>query len=226
MIERIFRSKEYIEGRPKIAAIIAGFQGKIGQFEQARSDLQKAGYDVVIYDYPDGVLTDGSIKKPLELGYQITEHFNNIADSYQTRLYSGVSMGGAFGIDMQRNSKIEVEPGIYAGTLGNLSWGIWHQPAFLPIKRAYRRNGYKEEDLRTAWAPFYEPTNASFVVVLGSRDYFVRYKPTTQMYENWEDATIKILTKNMGHARIINWFTYHVPEMLEVSRAIASNKAQ
>lgn len=90
-----FRTREYGESNNSVAAsLVAGFTGKITDFETAARSLLVCGHDVVAYEYDNDVLLAGDATLLPQLIADISNDFQLRAREHPIHRHAGASLGG------------------------------------------------------------------------------------------------------------------------------------
>lgn len=227
-----FRAREYGDGESQVmASVVAGFDGKIDQFEPAINALLASGHDVVAYEYDNDILTAGHAELLPNTIAAIGRDFAYRATDHQIHRHTGASMGGGLAWNLQKRSS-EVLPGLYAAAGTDVAALVMRNLPFravvrychkVDVRREFLRHGMDEADLRSAWSEIHRPPTSPFAVVWGGRDYIVRSKEVDRVIKKWDAAgqsyTSRILPR-LGHTGVIKWFTGNIPAMLDLAEPL------
>lgn len=220
-----FRSKEVMTpGNDKIAAVISGLGGKIEQCDPAIETLVQGEYDVVAYEYDDAVLTAGHAEFVPQLMDDIGAHFAERAEGYSYKRYVGGSWGFAIGLNLQRADHDNALPGLFAAGGVDTARVIAHNPIFLPVRRAYSRNGWDETSLREYWGPLHASPESDFVVVLGALDHLIHYREAMNRFRQWDQNGTNLAVETLwlsGHRGAINFLNNNIVHMNWLARQIS-----
>lgn len=226
-----FRCQEYAEGNPAAASIVAGFDGNRFTYEPAARALLARGYDVYTYDYDNDVLLAGDPMLLPGLIGEIRADFETRAQDAEVHRHLGKSLGCGIAWNLQKDSSVEVKPGLYAAGGIDVARLLMHNIVFqglirkfhkVNIKDAYNRNGYGEDDLRAIWADIQTPPQTGFVLALGGLDPVIppwQIRPRVRQWQH-EGITMHVTTiRHLGHTGMKKWLIGHIPHMLELSRS-------
>ncbi len=224
-----FRIREFGNGNSSTAvALVAGFDGKIVDFEQTARDLVGRGNDVIAYDYePDALISGDPELLPAMIG-DISNDFLGRTSEYARRRYAGASMGAGVCFNMQRADE-KALPGIYGGAGCDTAHLVMSNLLFRGLVRAFHHGidpkkefelkGYGEADLWEIWKDLHVPPPSGFAVALGGMDFIVRTREVMPKIETWKtDINIQVhLLRRLGHTGVIKWFADNAPFMLDLA---------
>lgn len=223
-----YRSREFGDGNsPEAVALIAGFTGKIVDFEQAARHLEASGKDVIAYEYDNDVFLAGEGAILPELIKDLSADFLSRTKDHEKHRYAGASLGGGIGWNMQKDCS-NAEPGLFAAIGADVAHLVMGNRVFRKVVKAFHkvdtrkqfeRNGYTKADLFAEWEHLHTPPITGFVVALGGLDYMIRRREVMPKFREWqEDIDISIIVqRKLGHAGIIKWFAANTPVMLELA---------
>jgi len=227
-----FRAREYGEGHNQImASVVAGFDGKIEQFEPAIQALMDSGHDVVAYEYDNDLLTAGRAELLPDTIAAIGQDFARRAAEYKVHRHVGASLGAGLAWNLQKQSA-EVMPGLYAAASISVATLVMRNAPFravvryfhkVDVRKEFLRHGTDEVDLRVAWSEIHQPPASPFAVVWGGRDYIVRPKEVGNVVKRWDAAGQRYASRMLarkGHTGVIKWFTNNVPAMINLAETL------
>lgn len=230
-----FSHREYGEGHGTNAvALIAGFDGRINDFDRTARDLVCAGNDVVVYKYDTSIFLEGDARLLPSLIEDLSQDFLARTRGHPTHQYAGASIGGGIGWNMQKRSP-DAQPGLYAAIGADVAHAVMSNPLFRGVvrlvhkvdpRKQFERNGYTEADLFEEWKELHAPPITGFAVALGGMDYVIRQREVIPKFNKWKESIgISIITKRrLGHAGIIKWFTENTPTMLDLAQEVNTAK--
>lgn len=222
-----FTAVEYGDGdNEEVVALVTGFAGKVGDVEQAATDLVATGRDAVVYTYHPRILLAGDPELLPDFIDTLSTDFLNRTPEHVRRRFGGVSLGGAIAAGMQKEYATP-ERGLLAATGVDAAHLVMENPAFglmvravhhINIRRVYERNGYTLSDLRERWHDVQVPPQTPFTIAVGGLDYIVQQREIMPKLQAWkrENSDIRIIRKPwLGHNGTIKWFNRNIGSMLE-----------
>lgn len=235
MSDVLYQVAEYGSGNEESVALVAGFDGRLGQLDQAARDLEGSGRDVVVYAYNKDVLLEGDGKLLLDTTAALSRDFLNRTCDHQRRRFGGVSLGAAFAAGMEK-AEPSPEPGLYAASGIDAAKLVMANRLFqamvrvvhgVDIRRAYERRGYTLADLQEEWRKLQEPPTAPFKVVLGGLDYVVRTREVLPKIAAWRATNnITVIHKPLyGHNGVIKWFGANILSVLDLEASTQTAKS-
>jgi hypothetical protein len=215
----------------EIVALVAGFGNKPGEFNRAASELARLGIDSVVYTYEPRVFLDGDASLLPALIDDIYEDFSAKSQGHQKRRYSGVSLGGAIAVNMQKRDE-SPEPGLFAATGDDAAKLIMHNPWFraavmlfhhVDVKKAFTRHGHNYDTLYQEWSDIHVPPDTGFTMALGGKDKLIREQTVVAKIDTWReqhpDRQVNVVTKRrLGHSAMISWFDHHIEQLADFNR--------
>lgn len=179
MGEVAFRCREYAGGNPAAASIVAGFGGDRIEFEPAALALLSRGYDVYTYDYDSSVLLESDPTLLPQLIREMKSDFEARTFDIPVYRHVGASLGCGIAWNFQKDSRADVEPGIYSAGGTDVARLIMRNHVFREIiklchkqdiKKVYIKNDFTEADLRAHWAEVHVPPDNGIVLALSDAD--------------------------------------------------------
>lgn len=212
----------------EIVALVAGFGNKPGEFNRAANELARRGIDSVVYTYEPRVFLGGDASLLPALIDDIYEDFSDKSANHQKRRYSGVSLGGAIAVNMQKRDE-SPELGLFAATGDDAAKLIMDNPWFraavmlfhhADVKKAFTRNGYNYQTLRQEWDEIHNPPETGFTMALGGKDKLIREQTVVAKIDTWReqhpDRQVNLVTKRrLGHSAMISWFDKHIEQLAD-----------
>ncbi|MFZ2544560.1 MAG: hypothetical protein WAW80_01145 [Candidatus Saccharimonadales bacterium] len=221
-----YTATEYGSGKGDEAiALVAGFAGPISDLEQAAIDLADTGRDAVVYTYDPGILLEGDGELLPNIIPVINDDFLGRTSNHSRHRFSGVSLGGAIAIGMQKLHP-NPEHGLYAATGIDAASLVMKHRLFgamimavhkVDIVRAFRRNGYTLADLKSKWQDVQIPPDTAFTIALGGMDNIIHQRKMARQVSEWhnQNPDIQIVSKRwLGHTGTIKWFNNNITSLL------------
>lgn len=232
MVHAEFEAHEYGEGNGQVAAsLVIGFAGERQEFEPAVEALSTTGHDMVLYTYPNDVITagDGEILPNLIRG--IGQDFQTKMKDYAVHRHTGVSIGGGIAWNMQKSSP-NVMPGLFAAAGADATWLVFRNRIFraivkhvwkVDVKKEFLLHGWDEASLRKRWEEAHVPPVTSCALALGGLDYATRYREMMPKIKQLQAQGLDIITIVKywrGHTGMKKWFINNIPTMIAAADGI------
>jgi len=150
--QKNFRVQERLVDSDKVVFVFTGMLTKIWQYKPFIKRLNKAGYSVIIYDYPSRIVHDANINEWYQLIESLMKDVQNriinLKEMNAKHFYAyGYSMGT---IIAQKLTQIttEITHVILNLPYGDLAKNIWTSPRTRRARKSLKKQGITMEQLR------------------------------------------------------------------------------
>ncbi len=207
-----YRVQECLIDSDKVVFVFTGMLTKIWQYRFFIKRLNKAGYSVVIYDYPSRLVHDAKFEEWLEF-------FDVLVDDAQKRINEfrqdgvrafyayGYSMGTLVAHKLARETP-DIHHVILNLTYGDVAANVWISPRTRKAKKNLLKRGVSIEELRQNVASFDPIVNVKglkgkkVLLHLAKRDRILHYPITKETKAAFEQAGLNMQyfeNRYLGH---------------------------
>ncbi len=207
-----FRFQENLVDSDKVVFVFTGMLTKIWHYRLFIRRLNKAGYSVVIYDYPGRIVHDAKLNEWQKLFEEVIkeahERLKVLKSKGGKHFYAyGYSMGTVFAQKLVQESP-DIHHIILNFPYGDVAANIWASPRTKRTRKSLRKQGVTLEELRIRVASFDPIVNANglkakkVLLHIAKRDRILNYPITRETKLAFEKAELDmqyIENKYLGH---------------------------